>query len=160
MSKEGKILKIIDTYNVVVSLGSGDGVKENTLFQVYSIGTEIIDNDGESYGTLDIIKATLKPVAIYQKMTLCTNNEFIKKTLKKPNPASSLARIMDMPNMNPYIFEEVEQVVPLVVHEADYSVNFKEKKIIYVNDPVKILQSNSFDKSNFDNNFTDEFIEV
>ena len=124
----GKIIKILDNHNVLVSLGEEDGIKSWSLLEVYTLGPEIKDLDGKSYGNFDIIKATLKPKNIYPKMTLCTNNE-----LKDTATANLLAGIP----VN-YGYEDRK---PLKVLESEISdeINLSEAMKIRLGDLVRVV---------------------
>jgi hypothetical protein len=91
---EAKVIKIIDDYRIVLNVGSNDRVTEGMLFQIIEKqGEEILDPDtGESYGTLDIVKATLRVIAVYPKMCICTNSKSTK-ALGDPLAFSIAARL-------------------------------------------------------------------
>lgn len=67
MPNEGKVLKIIDAYTLVVSLGSADVTKGEKLI-VYSWGDEIRDG-ATSLGRLMIIKGRVEVDYIQEKFS-------------------------------------------------------------------------------------------
>ena len=136
---QGKIVKIIDEYNIIINLGSDDGIKYDTLLEIYEKGPEIRD-DKTFYGTLDMIKATIKPKMISQKVSLWTNNDFFLKKIYK-NPQSKLLEQFSktLPLLN-NIPEEVEVISPLKIsHKStDISFNLEKSLFIKIGDLVRI----------------------
>jgi hypothetical protein len=54
---DGKVVQILNPFEIVVNLGSEQGVTEKTKFVVYAVGDEIRDPDtGESLGLLEIVR--------------------------------------------------------------------------------------------------------
>jgi len=69
---EFKIVKILNSDNVVINGGSKHGITLNYVFEIYAPGEEVIDLDtGEPLGRLDVIKAKIRPVSVAEKMTIC-----------------------------------------------------------------------------------------
>lgn len=76
MTRNYKIVKIIDEYKVVVNAGSNDLIKPNDRLEVYQPGQEVTDPEtGESLGTLDFVKAKLRVVDVFPKMCVCENHD-------------------------------------------------------------------------------------
>lgn len=74
--KKLKIIKIIDDYRVVINAGKEDSIKERDKFEIYIEGIELKDEEtGESYGTLDYVKATVEAIEIFEKACICENIE-------------------------------------------------------------------------------------
>ena len=74
MERTWKIIKIIDSYRVVVNAGSNDQINEGQALDVYVPGQEVTDPEtGENLGALDFIKAKLCAVDVFPKMTICEN---------------------------------------------------------------------------------------
>lgn len=74
MSKQIRVIKIIDDYRIVINSGHEDGVKKGDNFDIYVPGEEVIDPvTNESLGTLDFIKATVVATQIFPKMSICEN---------------------------------------------------------------------------------------
>ena len=126
--KQGKILKIIDDYNILVSLGSNDGVTNESIFEIYAIGPEIKDLDGISYGTFDYIKATIVPKVIYPKMTLCRNKETVTKIIRSPI-------------FNTFSETQVEEDIPLPIDgkSIDTDIRLSEFSTIKLDDFVRLV---------------------
>lgn len=76
---EAKVIKIISDSKIVLNVGSNSGVEVGRIFKVMEKqGEEVLDPDtGESYGTLDILKATVRVTNVYPKMCVCTNTESV-----------------------------------------------------------------------------------
>lgn len=92
-----KIVKIIDEYKVVVNGGSAQGIKSGDILEVFEPGEQVVDPDtGASLGTLDLIKAKLRVVDLFEQMCVCTNSEdelksafaqaMVSSNLTKPRP--------------------------------------------------------------------------
>ncbi len=126
--KQGKVIKIIDDYNILVSLGSDDGVTKDSIFEIYTIGPEIKDLSGVSYGTFDYIKATLIPRMIFPKMALCTNKETVIRTVKN--------HTFDL-----FPETQVEENLPLQIDGSsiDTSIRLSEFSTIELNDLVRLV---------------------
>lgn len=78
----GKVIKIIDEYNIVINKGAADGVTLNDRFLVYRLGEELFDPDtNESLGILELVCGEGKPEHIQEHITtLHTSKTFVKKT--------------------------------------------------------------------------------
>ena len=78
----GKVIKIIDEYNIVINKGTADGITSNARFLVYRLGEELFDPDtNESLGVLEIVCGEGKPEHIQDHMaTLHTSKIFVRKT--------------------------------------------------------------------------------
>ena len=126
--KIGKVIKIIDKFNIVVNIGSDDKLNEHEKLEIYQIGPEIFDGE-ISLGTLDVIKATLMPKNIFPKMSLCTNNEYRKRTITKPN---TLSAILQQPEK-----EEIEEIIPLKISSNSSDIDLSELMTIKVGDLVR-----------------------
>lgn len=73
---EFKVIKIIDDYKVVINAGYQNNVTKKDVFEIYVVGEQVYDPDTEEpIGTLDIIKATITPITIYDKMSICINTQ-------------------------------------------------------------------------------------
>ena len=69
-----KVVKIIDDYNVVINAGRNYDIEIDDIFEIFITGEEILDPETkESLGTLDTVKARIKVITVYDKMSLCTN---------------------------------------------------------------------------------------
>jgi hypothetical protein len=73
---EMKIVKIIDDNQVVVNGGKNQNIKRGDVLEIYKSGGSISDPEtGEDLGTLDYVKAIIKVVTPYEKMSLCESAE-------------------------------------------------------------------------------------
>lgn len=76
MPNEWKIVKIVDNYRVVINGGDNDGIKRDDTLEVFAVGQPVTDPDtNEVLGTLDTIKAYLRVTNVYEKMSLCENED-------------------------------------------------------------------------------------
>jgi len=82
MEKTIKIVKIIDEYRVVINAGSNDLIYDGQNLEVFVRGTPIIDPDThDDLGTLDFIKAKLRVVNVFPRMSVCENRETVSTGL-------------------------------------------------------------------------------
>lgn len=76
MEKAIKVVKIIDEYRVVINAGSNNLIHDGQNLEIFVPGTPIIDPDtGDNLGTLDYIKAKLRVVNVFPRMSVCANRE-------------------------------------------------------------------------------------
>lgn len=69
-----RVVNIPNEYSIVINAGKNDNISIGNVFEIYSEGNEIIDPvTEESLGALDLIKATLEAVNVFEKMSLCKN---------------------------------------------------------------------------------------
>ncbi len=72
MENNIKVVKIIDSYSIVINVGSDKDFKLGDELEIFEKGEVVIDPDtGESLGTLDYIKARVKITTILPKMSIC-----------------------------------------------------------------------------------------
>ncbi len=81
---EGKVIRILDEYSIVVNVGRIDGVTEGMVFVIFTqSGDEIKDPDsGETLGTLENVKDYVSVAHIQDKFATCVAKE-VKKILKE-----------------------------------------------------------------------------
>jgi hypothetical protein len=79
MSKtEYKVVRILDEYRIIINAGTGQGITENDIFQIPGAGDNIYDPDTkELLGSLPVIKASVTPIEIFEKMSICKNVKVI-----------------------------------------------------------------------------------
>lgn len=74
MSKNIKVVKVIDEYEVVINAGENAGVAVGDIYEIYAPGEPVFDIDSnEILGTLDYIKARIKVKQVFEKMSICIN---------------------------------------------------------------------------------------
>ncbi len=79
MSKDFKIIKIIDDETIVINAGSENKVNPGDKFEIFDIGEEIRDPDTqEILGTLDTIKETVEAIHVFPKMCICKHRVITK----------------------------------------------------------------------------------
>jgi len=73
---KGKVVKIINEYQVIVDAGYEDGVTKDMNFIIYQEGEEIKDPDTKkSLGKLEHVKARIKPIHIQNKFSTMETTE-------------------------------------------------------------------------------------
>ncbi|MGB3479861.1 MAG: FlgT C-terminal domain-containing protein [bacterium] len=90
---EGKVVKIISDSEIIINLGSKDGVKEGDRFLIYQLGEEIKDPDTDKMlDTLEIVKGRVKIVHVQPNISTCITDEYEHKTKKiiRGNPLAGV----------------------------------------------------------------------
>jgi hypothetical protein len=73
----GKVLKILDSYRVVVDIGYNKGITKDMKFIIYELGEEIHDPDtNEIIDRLEIIKHHIKVIQIQEKFSVMKSDEW------------------------------------------------------------------------------------
>lgn len=89
-----KIVKIVDSETIVINGGSDNGISIGDSFEIFETGQEVIDPDtGESLGTLDNVKETVRAINVFPQLTICRHtikrslvpSELIRETIKTLN---------------------------------------------------------------------------
>lgn len=76
MPLEGRVAEVLDQYNVVVNIGSNDGVRETDRFLIYELSDPITDPDtGEDLGNIKYTKAQVRPASIMKNKTVMETDE-------------------------------------------------------------------------------------
>jgi len=124
MEIEGKVIKIIDDYKLVINKGEKDGVKDNDKFMILEKGEELFDPDtGESLGFLEVPKLKMKVIHCQEKNSVLESDEVEIKydvKIKKINKQSdTLSFFLGKNNI-----EEITEKTP---HERKITLN--EKKV-------------------------------
>ncbi len=93
---EGKVLKVIDDYKVVINKGKRDGVSINQRFLIYYLSKEdMIDEDtGENLGKIEYVIGKGRVVHIQDTMATLESTETVttsKKTIRKLNNVFGMA---------------------------------------------------------------------
>lgn len=71
MSISGKIAQILDPTQVVLNVGSQQGVVPGMEFVIFEEGQEVVDpSSGESLGRLELVKGRVVAVHVQDRMTL------------------------------------------------------------------------------------------
>lgn len=64
---------------IVLNLGTENGIKDGSVFSVYSLGPEIFDHsNGESLGKIEVVKGRGKVIHLQDKMCIIRSNEIIR----------------------------------------------------------------------------------
>ena len=100
MSKDydGKVASVFSPTQVVINLGSEDGVKDDDPFMIFVYGDEIHDPDtGKSLGRLEVVKGRGKATHVQDKMTTIETSERVrsrKVIRRRPSPWAGIGTIM------------------------------------------------------------------
>lgn len=73
-----KVVRILDEYRIIINAGTLQGVTKDDCFEIHGVVDSVFDPDtNQLLGTIDGVKAKLRPVEIYEKMSICKNKEII-----------------------------------------------------------------------------------
>ncbi len=82
MEIQGKIIRIIDKYTVVVNLGRIHGITSDSIFNIIGLPEDIIDPfSGENLGSVSVVKSKVKSQQVYDKFTIASA-KWVQRTLK------------------------------------------------------------------------------
>ena len=69
---EGKVAKILDESNLIINVGSGQGVQQGIRFVVFAPGDEVVDPDtGESLGAWEAVKGEIVAYHVQECISIC-----------------------------------------------------------------------------------------
>ena len=86
-SVEGKVVRVVSPSEVVVNLGSKDGIGLGSRFLVYLLGDEVVDpENGESLGQLEIVRGRGQAKHVQERMTTIHSTEW-KRVLREHDRA-------------------------------------------------------------------------
>ena len=122
MEEMYKVVKIIDSKNIVINAGKENYIKKGDKFEIYIKGEEVKDLDGKtSLGTLDTIKDTLTVITVFPKMCVC------QKLIKSAIP--SITGLLNEPTST-----------SLNVNENEISGGFSSDLTIKVGDFARLTE--------------------
>ena len=120
---DGKIIKILDEYNLVINLGAKN-VEVGDKVLVYEKASEVIDPDtNEILGTIDLVKAKLRVTEVFEKFSICYTDE------KETN--NMFSNILPIFGTTTYF--------PLKVNDFQNERLILKDEIISIGDPIKII---------------------
>jgi hypothetical protein len=119
--KQGKVIKIVDEFTVVINKGIEDSVKQGDICLIYSLGEELFDPDtNESLGLLEIVKGQGKVIHVQDKIATVQSIEFKKtRIVRKPTINS----------WNQFLNQEEESFDSTMLPFKDVNLNDLVKKI-------------------------------
>lgn len=123
MEETYRVVKIIDTENIVINAGKDNYIKKGDKFEIYSVGKEIYDLDGNSLGTLDTIKETVTAVSVFPKMCIC--QKIVNVT---PSYLAAAAKTM----------LSTKEIASLDVDSKDFSGGLSDDKTIHIGDLARL----------------------
>ncbi len=82
MTKQIKVIKILDSETLLVNIGSNQNIAHGQSFEVYEVGEEIRDPETkELLGTLDYIKAEIEVTQVYPNFSLMKSIDYYTETV-------------------------------------------------------------------------------
>jgi len=133
----GKVARIINTRELVLNIGSDDGVLEEMLFEVLDPkGEDIYDPDtGELLGSIDKPKIRVKATHVQNRLTLAKT--YMKNRVNIGGTGSDMS-IIRTALMPPRWIEEYETFKT----DEKTLIHFDEKEsLVKTGDPVKEIRS-------------------
>ena len=78
--KKAQVINIIDSRNILINIGSDDGVEQRDEFNIYAqTGIEIHDPFTNEYlGKLEIKKEGVRAINVMPKMTVCGKKQNVR----------------------------------------------------------------------------------
>jgi hypothetical protein len=109
----GKVIKILDSYRVVINLGK-DKVQKGQKFIIYDEGEEITDPDTKtSLGKIEILKAKVEIEHVQDKFSIAVSEgRTVTKRVSMPSWQYLWASSM-LPSTSEIMSEEVRDPLPL-----------------------------------------------
>lgn len=120
----GQVIRITDEHTLIVSVGKGE-VSPGDSLQVYEYLGDLIGPDGENYGSIEFVKASVEVVRCEPKYSICKTK---KVTVKEP--AGILA-------LSPLLERSVTHRVDLPIDKEDISPLNPQDSKVRIGDPVK-----------------------
>lgn len=125
----GNVIRIIDNRTLIVTTNAGLSVG-NTI-QVYELGPEITDLDGNRLCDYEFIKDELEVIETNEFYSVCQKNK--TKTITTPSPFSQLA-------LSPLLASTTTtEYIPLQVEKDDVQPLEIKDSYIRVGDPIKLI---------------------
>lgn len=85
--RTGKVVKVLNNFEVVVNLGAESGVAMDDVFVVYARGEELKDPDtGGSLGTLEIVRGRARAVHVQDRLTTLRSIETHSEQQERKRP--------------------------------------------------------------------------
>ena len=107
---DGKVAKVFSSTQVVINLGSEDGVKKDDFFMIFVYGDEVCDPDtGENLGNLEIVKGRGRATHVQPRITTIETSERVRSTKvikRKPSAWSGIGALMSELSGSEEIIEE------------------------------------------------------
>jgi hypothetical protein len=89
MSKEYRVIEILNDKELIINYGLDDGAKKGNKVRIYSKGSEVIDPlNNKVLGTLDNIKDELEVFIVYDRFSVC--RKVVRRQSNFLNPLSGL----------------------------------------------------------------------
>lgn len=121
--KKFKVVRILDEYRIIVNAGTRDGVSsDTTYFNITGAIDEIYDPDTQEFlGSIDGTKATVYPVDIFEKMSICRAQRTFAPTNLSPTLRMLEQSLMGKPEKLPVDKSQIsnpEAYTPIVIGDT------------------------------------------
>lgn len=116
------VIRVVDSYTVIMNRGSKHGVKKGKQFLVYiTESEEMIDPEsGKSLGRLEVVRGTVEAVHVQEQITTLKSNRFVSsgriiRRIRNTGAFSALAimgadrEIIEEPTKEPESLGEVSK---------------------------------------------------
>ena len=126
---DGKVIKVIDNYKIVINKGSLDGVEPNNMFLIYRLGEELFDPDtNESLGHLEFVCGEGKPEHIQDRISTIVTAKHETRTAKKVIKHGGTSPLVSLFNNN-YTEETYDpETIAIPFENVDKDCLFKQIK--------------------------------
>lgn len=128
MSKKNyHVTHIIDEYSIIINYGRLQGAKLNDTVQIVTPGCDVIDPiDNKLLGTLDMIKASLSVVTIYDNFSVCKDVNVDRQSI--------------FTALLPLLSEDVTKYKPIDIDpSAPRTINYPEDRYVKIGDLAEVI---------------------
>lgn len=108
-AKLPKVIKVIDSFNIVINKGDRDGITVGQRFLVFGLGEELADPDtGEPLGVLELVRGRGEVVHVQEKMATlrCIEKTSVPKRTRRIREPLSIFRAEVVEEIGSGEFEE------------------------------------------------------
>ncbi|MBZ2200793.1 MAG: hypothetical protein ABF723_05750 [Lentilactobacillus hilgardii] len=128
---EGKVIRILNNSDLLIGIGSNDGVTFGQKFEIYEPGETVTDPEsGTDLGPLDYIKATVEVTEIHPKFSLVRDQSKTRETVSRGLMSAFSETTSKITKIN---------INPLPIDEKDISPRHIKQKLIKLGDPVRSI---------------------
>ncbi len=135
---EGKVAKILSEREVVINIGSAQGVKKGMRFKILAPTPEEIP-DPETGEILDIVdreKVFVQATEVRERITICSTYRTIKIPAGAFNTAYSFSRLFDPPQEVPETLRIEDSLLPAPLSPEESYVKIGDR-VKQVEDPSR-----------------------
>lgn len=129
--KAGKVIRILSNTELLINLGSNQGIQEGNLFKIYEKGEVIKDPDTNSdLGTLDYIKKQVEATTVYPNFSIVKSLKHYTETTTSGIMSAFGDKTKEVRKTDVYNLPVLDnQIVPLHIKNENIIVGDLVEKI-------------------------------